>query len=82
VKHPFFKGIDWKNIRQTPAPWKPDIVAETDTKYFDELEEFEEPDWFNTYDAKDPSTGMLGVFMRLHLLYSASHCCFSKKASY
>jgi hypothetical protein len=58
IKHPFFKGIDWKNLRGQPAPWRPEVVTATDTKYFDELEEFEEPDWFNTYDAKDPSTGM------------------------
>jgi len=24
-KHPFFKSIDWKNIRNSPAPFIPDV---------------------------------------------------------
>ena len=41
--HPFFKGIDWDNIRNTmKPPFVPDIKNDYDTKYFDVLEE-EEP---------------------------------------
>ena len=37
--HPFFKGIDWKNIRNTKAPFIPNIKNEYDTKYFDTFDE-------------------------------------------
>ena len=37
--HPFFKGIDWNNIRKTKAPFIPNIKTEYDTKYFDTFEE-------------------------------------------
>ncbi|MCQ2818056.1 MAG: hypothetical protein MJ252_12390, partial [archaeon] len=40
--HPFFKGIDWDNIRNTKAPFIPDLKNDWDTKYFDQFEE-EEP---------------------------------------
>ena len=33
--HPFFKGIDWNNIRKTKAPFIPEIKNDYDTKYFD-----------------------------------------------
>ena len=42
MKHPFFKGIDWNNIRKTKAPFIPDIKNDYDTKYFDTFPE-EEP---------------------------------------
>lgn len=32
--HPFFRGIDWENIRNQPAPFQPDLKSITDTKYF------------------------------------------------
>lgn len=32
--HPFFKGIDWNNIRRTEAPFKPELKSLTDTSYF------------------------------------------------
>ena len=41
-KHPFFKGVDWDNIRNTKAPFIPDIKNDYDTKYFEEFE-VEEP---------------------------------------
>ena len=42
MKHPFFKGVDWKNIRKSKAPFIPDIKNDYDTKYFDTFPE-EEP---------------------------------------
>ena len=41
-KHPFFKGIDWDNIRNVKAPFIPDIENDWDNKYFDKFSE-EEP---------------------------------------
>eukprot|EP01027_Heterolobosea_sp_BB2_P022380 GEZU01032945.1.p2 GENE.GEZU01032945.1~~GEZU01032945.1.p2 ORF type:complete len:180 (-),score=81.62 GEZU01032945.1:323-862(-) len=38
-RHPFFRGIDWENIRSQPAMFKPDIKNEIDTSYFDEFDE-------------------------------------------
>lgn len=42
--HPFFKGIDWNNIRNTKAPYIPELSSEEDCKRFDKFDE-EEP-WF------------------------------------
>ena len=42
MKHPFFKGVDWNNIRKSKAPFIPDIKNDYDTKYFDTFPE-EEP---------------------------------------
>ena len=41
--HPFFKGVDWENIRDTmKPPFIPELENDYDTKYFDEkLEEIE-----------------------------------------
>jgi serine/threonine kinase 38 len=40
--HPFFKGLDWDNIRSQKAPFIPDIKNDYDTKYFEHFE-VEEP---------------------------------------
>ena len=41
--HPFFKGVDWDNIRDTmKPPFIPDLQNDYDTRYFDTFEE-EEP---------------------------------------
>jgi hypothetical protein len=40
-KHPFFKGLDWKNIQNINAPFIPDIKNDYDTKYFDTFPEQE-----------------------------------------
>ena len=40
--HPFFKGLDWDNIRSKKAPFIPDIKNDYDTKYFEHFE-VEEP---------------------------------------
>ena len=42
MKHPFFRGVDWNNIRKTKPPFIPEIKNEFDTKYFDSFQE-EEP---------------------------------------
>ena len=40
--HPFFKGIDWENIRDTmKPPFIPEIQNDYDTKYFETFEEIE-----------------------------------------
>ncbi|PFH53787.1 hypothetical protein AMATHDRAFT_187183 [Amanita thiersii Skay4041] len=33
--HPWFKGIDWTNIRRYPAPYKPELRSSEDTRHFD-----------------------------------------------
>ena len=40
--HPFFKDVDWENIRNTKAPFIPDIKNDYDTSYFE------------TYEKKEP----------------------------
>lgn len=34
--HPFFDGLDWVALenKQIPPPWKPTLINETDTSYF------------------------------------------------
>ena len=37
--HPFFKGVDWENIRTTmKPPFIPDIKDDAETKYFETFE--------------------------------------------
>ena len=40
--HPFFKGFNWENIRNTKAPFIPELKSDVDTKYF-EVFEIKEP---------------------------------------
>ena len=40
--HPFFKNIDWNNIRNTEAPFIPELENDYDTEYFEEFEYEEE----------------------------------------
>ena len=42
MRHPFFKGVDWNNIRKSKVPFIPEIKNDYDTKYFDTFPE-EEP---------------------------------------
>ena len=37
-QHPFFKGVDWENIRNTKAPFIPNLKNDYDTKYFEKYE--------------------------------------------
>ena len=36
--HPFFKGLDWENIRNLNAPFVPELENDYDTHYFDNYE--------------------------------------------
>jgi len=46
--HPFFRGIDWVNLRKVPSPFQPNIKSEEDCSRFDKFEE-EQP-WHTTDD--------------------------------
>ena len=37
--HPFFKGLDWKNLRNQKSPFIPKIKDEEDVSRFDKFEE-------------------------------------------
>lgn len=49
-QHPFFKSIDWENLRTKKAPFKPKIKNDWDTCYFDVFEE--EESFYPSADAK------------------------------
>eukprot|EP01116_Phalansterium_solitarium_P019975 TRINITY_DN5763_c0_g2_i1.p1 TRINITY_DN5763_c0_g2~~TRINITY_DN5763_c0_g2_i1.p1 ORF type:complete len:780 (-),score=200.09 TRINITY_DN5763_c0_g2_i1:64-2403(-) len=38
--HPFFRGVDWENLLDQPAPFVPNQDGHTDTSYFDVREKF------------------------------------------
>lgn len=38
-QHPFYAGIRWDTIRDTPAPFIPALDSEVDTGYFDNFED-------------------------------------------
>ena len=41
-KHPFFKGIDWENVREAlKPPFIPQLSSDYDTKYFEDFQEDE-----------------------------------------
>ena len=40
--HPFFKNVNWNNIRNTKAPFIPELKNDYDTKYFESFEYEEE----------------------------------------
>ena len=46
--HPFFRGIDWKNLRKTKSPFIPNVKSEEDCSRFDK---FDEEDPFYRQDA-------------------------------
>ncbi|KAK2961267.1 putative serine/threonine protein kinase [Blattamonas nauphoetae] len=37
--HPFFKGIDWNNLRALKPPYVPTVTNDVDTRNFDQFEE-------------------------------------------
>jgi serine/threonine protein kinase len=36
TNHPWFKGVDWRNIRNQPAPFIPQLSGPEDTRYFED----------------------------------------------
>lgn len=42
MAHPFFKGVDWANLRKVPSPIKPIVTSPDDTRNFDEFEDSDE----------------------------------------
>ena len=54
-KHPFFKDVDWDNIRNSKAPFIPELKNEYDTKYFEKFEMKEPfyPKNINKFKRKD-----------------------------
>ena len=50
-KHPFFKGLDWNNIRKMKAPFIPELKNDYDTHYFDTFQE-QEPFYPPTVSSK------------------------------
>ncbi|CAI9734870.1 serine serine/threonine-protein kinase MRCK alpha-like isoform X1 [Octopus vulgaris] len=59
--HPWFKGIEWENIRNIKAQYIPEVSSPTDTSNFD----VDETDFRHT-DSQAPS-GHHGTFRGLHL---------------
>eukprot|EP01120_Amphizonella_sp_Union-15-10_P007872 TRINITY_DN2715_c0_g2_i3.p1 TRINITY_DN2715_c0_g2~~TRINITY_DN2715_c0_g2_i3.p1 ORF type:complete len:197 (+),score=48.84 TRINITY_DN2715_c0_g2_i3:361-951(+) len=50
VAHPFFKGVNWENIRNQTAPWKPELKSPYDCKYFEDFkEEDDDQDWLSRF---------------------------------
>ena len=45
--HPFFEGLDWKNLRNAKAPHIADLTSDDDCHRFDKFEE-EEPFYYAT----------------------------------
>lgn len=39
--HPWFAGIDWDSLHQSPAPFVPDLENIADASYFDQVDEAE-----------------------------------------
>ena len=50
--HPFFEGLDWKNLRNAKAPFLADLKADDDCTRFDKFEE-EEPFYATATAAAD-----------------------------
>lgn len=45
--HPFFRGVDWENLRKVKAPLIPKLKGKTDTSNFENFEE--ETSWFEEF---------------------------------
>lgn len=37
-RHPFFRGVNWENLRSQPAPFCPNLSGPTDTTHFDDFD--------------------------------------------
>jgi serine/threonine kinase 38 len=67
-KHPFFKGVDWDNIRYCKSPFIPELGNDWDTRYFDtftESEPFYPPEKKSKKGRKVKFT--FNIFRKLHL---------------
>jgi serine/threonine kinase 38 len=72
--HPFFRGVDWDNVRQTTAPIIPKVESEIDTQNFDKFEDVEE----GTEDSTDDSSAFVGyTFKRVEPTRSVGADFFS-----
>jgi len=49
--HPFFRGINWNNVKRLKPPFIPKLESAVDVKYFDKFDE-EEPFYPNEKDTK------------------------------
>ncbi|XP_060908750.1 serine/threonine-protein kinase MRCK beta isoform X5 [Labrus mixtus] len=76
--HPFFKGIDWDNIRSAEAPYIPDVSSPTDTSNFDV-----DDDVLKNPDISPPvsHTGFTGQHLPFVGFTYTTNSCFSDRSS-
>uniref|UniRef100_A0A8C4T582 non-specific serine/threonine protein kinase n=1 Tax=Erpetoichthys calabaricus TaxID=27687 RepID=A0A8C4T582_ERPCA len=77
-KHPFFMGIDWENIRNTEAPYIPDVSSPSDTSNFDV-----DDDVLKNPDVVPPAshTGFSGLHLPFVGFTYTTESCFSDRSS-
>ncbi|XP_048064298.1 serine/threonine-protein kinase MRCK beta isoform X8 [Megalobrama amblycephala] len=77
-KHPFFSGIDWDNIRNTEAPYIPDVSSPSDTSNFDV-----DDDVLKNPDIAPPvsHTGFTGQHLPFVGFTYTTESCFSDRGS-
>lgn len=50
-QHPFYAGVPWDSLRESPAPFVPALDSETDAGYFDDFSNPGEPKPSNPFKA-------------------------------
>ncbi|XP_057208297.1 serine/threonine-protein kinase MRCK beta isoform X3 [Triplophysa rosa] len=77
-KHPFFAGINWENIRNTEAPYIPDVSSPSDTSNFDV-----DDDVLKNLDIVPPvsHTGFTGQHLPFVGFTYTTESCFSDRGS-
>ncbi|XP_058848128.1 serine/threonine-protein kinase MRCK beta-like isoform X12 [Acipenser ruthenus] len=75
-QHPFFSGIDWGNIRNTDAPYIPDVSSPSDTSNFDV-----DDDVLKNPDVVPPGshTGFTGLHLPFVGFTYTTESCFSDR---